>query len=241
MPIALPDLTPEQEVNLLAENFERSYPHEILAWAAMRYGTGLAVATGFGPEGIVILHILSQVAPQTTVFYLDTGLFFPETYQLRDQLQEKLGLTFTQVSPSLSLAEQEKEYGANLWETNPDLCCRLRKVLPLRAYLSTKQAWVTAIRRNQTTQRANAQAIECDKTNGVVKINPLINWSQEQVWTYLHLFELPYNPLHERGYPSIGCAPCTRPVAQGADPRSGRWVGHQKVECGLHVPENSEK
>jgi phosphoadenosine phosphosulfate reductase len=236
MSIALPDLTPEQEVTLLAENFERSYPHEIIAWAAMRYGAGLAVATGFGPEGIVILHILSQVAPQTTVFYLDTGLFFPETYQLRDQLQQKLGLTFTQVTPSLSLEEQEKEYGANLWETNPDLCCRLRKVIPLRAYLATKQAWVTAIRRSQTTQRAHAKAIECDKTNGVVKINPLINWSQEQVWTYLHLFELPYNPLHERGYPSIGCAPCTRPVAQGADPRSGRWVGHQKVECGLHVP-----
>jgi phosphoadenosine phosphosulfate reductase len=108
-------------------------------------------------------------------------------------------------------------------------------VEPLRAYLRTKTAWITAIRRDQTSHRSSAKPIEWDSTNGLVKVNPLVNWSQEQVWTYIHLFDLPYNELHHKGYPSIGCAPCTRPAAEGADPRSGRWVGHKKVECGIHL------
>jgi phosphoadenosine phosphosulfate reductase len=223
------------EIAILADNFERSYPHEIIAWAALRFGEGLAMATGFGPEGIVIMHILNQVAPQTTIFYLDTELFFPETYALRDKLEAHFGVKFQRIATSLSLDQQEAQHGPALWAREPNLCCRLRKVEPLRAYLKTKQAWITAIRRSQTSHRAAAQAIEWDAANGLVKVNPLVNWSQEQVWTYLQMFELPYNELHHRGYPSIGCTPCTRPVAEGADPRSGRWVGHAKVECGIHL------
>ena len=223
------------EVALLADNFERSYPHEIIAWSALRFGKELVMATGFGPEGIVILHILSQVAPETTGFYLDTDLFFPETYALRDKLEQLFGMKFLRISSTLGLDQQAKQHGPELWAHEPDRCCRLRKVEPLRAYLKTKQAWITAIRRDQTGNRANARAIEWDAANGLVKVNPLVNWSQEQVWTYLHLFELPYNELHHKGYPSIGCAPCTRPVAEGADPRSGRWVGYKKVECGIHL------
>jgi phosphoadenosine phosphosulfate reductase len=172
------------------------------------------MATGFGPEGIVLLHILHEVAPQTTVFYLDTELFFPETYQLKDNLETLFGMEFERVASTLSVAEQAGRFGPDLWERDPDHCCRLRKVLPLREYLRDKKAWVTGIRREQTAQRA----IEWDAANGLVKINP----------------------LHHKGYPSIGCAPCTRPVTEGADPRSGRWVGRQKVECGIHMPEVSD-
>jgi len=223
------------EIAILADNFEHSYPHEIIAWAAYRFGAGLAMATGFGPEGIVIMHILNQVAPQTTVFYLDTELFFPETYALRDKLEAFFGIKFRRLSATLSLDQQTEQYGPELWAREPDHCCRLRKVEPLRAYLKTRQAWITAIRRDQTGQRAQARAIEWDAANGLVKVNPLVTWSHDQIWTYIDLFELPYNELHRKGYPSIGCAPCTRPVAEGADPRSGRWVGYKKVECGIHL------
>jgi phosphoadenosine phosphosulfate reductase len=223
------------EIAIIADNFEQSYPHEIIAWASYRFGEGLVMATGFGPEGIVILHIVQQVAPKTQVFYLDTNLLFPETYQLRDRLEAHFGIQLTRVSTSLSVQQQNEQFGPELWGSQPDQCCRIRKVEPLRAFLKDKKAWITGIRRDQTGHRATAQAIEWDKTNGLVKVNPLINWTQEQVWTYIHLFELPYNTLHTRGYPSIGCAPCTRPVAEGADPRSGRWVGRNKVECGIHL------
>lgn len=223
------------EVAILADQFEGSYPHEIIAWAAHRFGAGLAMATGFGPEGIVILHILCQVSPQTTIFYLDTDLFFPETYRLRDKLEALFGVKFLRISTGQSLEQQSGQHGVDLWERDPNHCCRLRKVEPLRAFLKTRQAWITAIRRGQTNQRAQAHAIEWDSANGLVKVNPLVTWSQEQVWTYIDLYELPVNELHHKGYPSIGCAPCTRPVAEGADPRSGRWVGHKKVECGIHL------
>jgi len=228
----LPD---REELHLLADNFERSYPHEILAWAAHTYGHRLAMATGFGPEGIVIMHIVSQVAPKTQIFYLDTDLFFPETYALRDELQRRFDLSFVRIATPLSLEEQTQQYGPELWAHDPDQCCRLRKVNPLREYLGRKKAWITGIRRDQTRTRHSAQPIEWDQTNGLVKINPLLNWSQDQVWTYIYLFDLPTNLLHTRGYPSIGCMPCTRPATQGADPRSGRWVGFKKVECGIHM------
>lgn len=228
------------EIALLADNFSHSYPHEIIAWARHRFGEGLVMATGFGPEGIVILHIVQQAAPGTQVFYLDTDLLFPETYQLRDQLEQHFGIQFTRITPLLNVQQQNEQIGPELWASQPDQCCRIRKVEPLRAFLKDKKAWITGIRRSQTGHRANAQPIEWDKTNELVKVNPLLNWTQEQVWTYIHLFELPYNVLHTRGYPSIGCAPCTRPVAEGADPRSGRWVGHKKVECGIHLQEDEK-
>lgn len=228
------------EIALLADNFSRSYPHEIIAWARHRFGEGLVMATGFGPEGIVILHIVQQAAPGTQVFYIDTDLLFPETYQLRSQLEQRFGIQFTRISTRLSVQQQNEQIAPQLWASQPDQCCRIRKVEPLRAFLKDKKAWITGIRHSQTGHRAHARPIEWDKTNSLVKVNPLLNWTQEQVWTYIHLFELPYNLLHTRGYPSIGCAPCTRPVTEGADPRSGRWVGHKKVECGIHLQEEEK-
>jgi phosphoadenosine phosphosulfate reductase len=226
--------TPEA-LRRASERFEGRWPAEVLRWAAATFAPRLALATGFGPEGIVLMHLASQVAPATTVFYLDTGLLFAETHQLRVELSERLGLTFTRVASQLSLARQQAACGPELWRRNPDLCCRLRKVEPLRCFLASQRAWISGIRRDQTRQRANAAIVEWDRANGLVKINPLAGWTSEQVWRYLDLHELPVNGLHAQGYPSIGCWPCTRPVAPGDDPRAGRWPGLAKTECGLHL------
>jgi phosphoadenosine phosphosulfate reductase len=136
----------------------------------------------------------------------------------------------------LSLAAQADQHGPALWSHDPDRCCQLRKVAPLRQYLATQRAWISAIRRDQTRHRASAGLVEWDRTNGLVKLNPLAAWTAGQVWAYVLKYELPYNPLHDQGYPSIGCWPCTRAVAAGADPRSGRWAGLAKTECGIHLP-----
>lgn len=182
------------------------------------------------------MHMVSEIAPETTIFYLDTDLLFPETYALRDELAERLGLRFTRVHSGLSVEAQAEEHGAALWSRNPDLCCQLRKVAPLRLFLATRQAWITAIRRDQTTARAGAGLVEWDRANGLVKLNPLAAWTSGRVWDYVLKHRLPYNPLHDQGYPSIGCWPCTRAVAAGDDPRSGRWAGKEKTECGIHLP-----
>ncbi len=231
----MPELSERDQIVILADIFENSYPYEIIAWAAHTYGDKLVMATGFGPEGIVILDIVQKVAPKTTIFYIDTDLLFPETHTLREKLEARYGIHFQRISTDLSLKEQARQHGPELWTRDPNLCCRIRKVQPLRAYLKDKRAWITGIRREQTAVRAQSKAIEWDEANGLVKVNPLINWSEAQVWTYIEIFELPVNELHHKGYPSIGCWPCTRPVQDGADPRSGRWVGHKKVECGIHL------
>jgi phosphoadenosine phosphosulfate reductase len=223
------------ELALQGATLSRARPEEVLRWGFRHFAPGIALATGFGPEGVVLMHMVSRLRPDTTVFYLDTGLLFPETYALRDRLAERLRLRFTRVSTELTLEEQEERHGPELWAREPDRCCRLRKVDPLRRFLRTQGAWITGIRRDQTAHRASAGVVEWDRANGLVKLNPLAAWSQEEVWTYLHLFELPTNPLHERGFPSIGCHPCTRAVAPGADPRSGRWQGLGKTECGIHL------
>lgn len=223
------------EINALAEKFARAYPEDILAWAAETFTGELALATGFGAEGVALMHMLSRVAPQVPIFYLDTDLFFPETYALRDELAQRFGLQFERVSTGMTLQMQSEIYGAELWQENPNLCCQLRKVAPLRQYLANKQAWITAIRRDQTPQRANAQVVEWDRANNLVKLNPLAFWSAENVWLYIQLNDLPTNVLHNQGYKSIGCMPCTRAVREGEGERAGRWAGSSKVECGIHL------
>ena len=219
----------------VARKLEPQGPAAVLQWAIAAYGSDLAVATGFGPEGIVNLHLASQIDPGVNVFYIETGLLFAETYALRDQLQARLGVTIEAVYPELTLPQQAARHGSNLWQCDPDMCCFLRKVAPLRRYLVGKQAWVTGIRREQTPARAAAQVIEWDQANGLVKINPLAAWSAAQVWEHIRQHKLPVNLLHRHGYPSIGCRPCTRAVRPGEDPRAGRWAGFGKTECGLHA------
>jgi phosphoadenosine phosphosulfate reductase len=207
----------------------------VIRWALTTYGKEIALATGFGPSGIVLMHLVSELRPKTTVFYLQTGLLFPETLALRDRLAGRLGIQFTEVRPDLSLDEQSEIYGVELWGRHPDQCCYLRKVEPLRRFLSEKKAWMTAIRRDQSPTRASVKQVDWDQANSLVKICPLAGWTKDQVWSYLRKHDLPYNPLHDLGYPSLGCFPCTRPVSAGSDERAGRWIGTGKLECGIHI------
>ena len=226
--------TPEIIQQLNARFADRP-PAEILQWGLATFLPDIALATSFGPQSIVLMHLISQIRPETPVFYLDTDLLFPETYALRDELTTRLGLHFIRVHSGLSLETQAAEYGPAFWSREPNLCCYLRKVEPLRRFLATQRAWITGIRRDQTPTRVNAGLVEWDQAYGLVKLNPLVDWRIEQVWAYIHAQQLPFNSLHRQGYPSIGCWPCTQPAAPGADPRAGRWPGWDKSDCGIHL------
>lgn len=215
--------------------FEGRTPRDILQWGLETFSPDVAMATGFGPSGIVLAHYLAGLNPKTTIFYLETDLLFPETYALRDALAERLGITFIPVHAGVSLERQAEEQGPALWARNPDRCCFIRKVLPLRRFLADKSAWITGLRRDQAPSRANTGIVEWDAANGLVKLNPLAAWTKGEVWRYIHVHDLPYNRLHDEGYPSIGCMPCTRPVASGEGVRAGRWAGFVKTECGIHL------
>jgi len=213
----------------LNTEFEAAEPDQVLKWGFETFGTGMVLGTGFGPSGIFLIHRLQKLELPVPVFYLDTQLLFNETYELRDRIEERFDIRITRVTPELSVEEQEKKYGEELWKSNPNHCCFMRKVLPLRNYLSDKKAWITGVRRNQSETRSQTDIIELDPDNDVFKINPLAAWTDEDVWKYIHEHDLPYNPLHDAGYPSIGCIPCTRPVNAGEeDTRSGRWSGSDK-------------
>ncbi|MGQ7279548.1 phosphoadenylyl-sulfate reductase [Brevibacillus thermoruber] len=224
----------DDELNLTACQLENGRPEDALAWAVEQFGGRVALASSFGAEDVVLIDMLHKLAPATPVFYLDTGLHFPETYAVRDRLRERYGIEFIRVLPKLTLAEQAEQYGDNLWEREPNLCCGLRKVEPLGGFLAGYDAWITGIRREQAPTRARAKKAEWDEKFQLVKVNPLADWSREQVWQYIREHGVPYNPLHDRNYPSIGCRVCTRPVRPGEDPRAGRWSGFDKTECGLH-------
>ncbi len=215
-------------------------PRAILEWGHALYGGKMVMATGFGTSGIVMMHILSQLEQGPRVFYLDTDLLFPETYALKARLEQELGIEFIRVHAGMSVEEQSDRYAADLWERAPNTCCFIRKVMPLRKFLADKNAWVTGVRRDQAITRATTQLVEWDSANQLLKLNPLAHWTSEDVWTYIRINDLPYNELHEKGYPSIGCMPCTKAVKPGEDERAGRWGGRDKVECGIHVQSVSQ-
>ena len=222
------------EVNDRSAEMEEWTPGRILSWAAS-LSPRVAFGTGFGPEGCVLIHLIATARLPIDIFTLDTGVLFPETYSLWRTLEETYGITIRAVRPQQTIDEQAASLGPALWERQPDECCRLRKVEPLRGALTDVDVWITAIRRDQTPDRASAPVAEHDSRYGLIKVNPLVRWTNKDVWRFLHANHVPYNPLHDAGYPSIGCQPCTTPVAAGEDPRAGRWRGHQKNECGLHV------
>lgn len=234
-PLAITHETTDEELKALSNEFESASPAVILEWADEEFGTDLALATGFGAEGCVLVSILADLDVQARVFYLDTDLLFPETYALRDQLELRYGIHFERVATKLSLDEQVARYGDKLWERRPEECCLLRKVAPLRQMLSGLRAWVTAIRREQSPARATSGIVERDPQFGLVKINPLANWSKRDIWDYIVKHDVPYNPLQDVGYRSIGCVHCTTPVQIGEDDRAGRWRGLDKTECGIHA------
>lgn len=213
-------------------------PQEILAWAAETYRPGLALACSFGgPTGMVLLDMMMAIDRSVEVFYLDTDFLFPETYRLRDIAAAKYRFEPKGYISLVTPAEQAAKHGDALWLRDPDACCAIRKVEPNGRALAGKRAWISGIRRDQATSRNDIDVVQWDEKFGLVKLNPLAAWSESQVWTYILDHGVPYNELHDRGYPSIGCTHCTKPVREGDDPRSGRWQGFDKVECGLHVPE----
>jgi phosphoadenosine phosphosulfate reductase len=225
----------EAELETVAANFEEASPQEILRWAVERYSNRLTLGTGLGPSGVVLAHMLREITPRPNLFFLDTELLFKETYTLVRDLEAALDVKIEAVRPVHSVAGQTFLEGPNLWKHNPDRCCNLRKVEPLRNHLAGYDAWITGIRRDQGPTRVHTQIVHEVPAYGVVKINPLATWTREMVWTYINAHGLPTNALHEQGYSSIGCTHCTRPVATGAPERAGRWVGVNKTECGLHT------
>ena len=215
---------------------EQWTPQHILKWAFDSFGASVAISSAFGPEGMAVIDMAARLrGPSLRVFTLDTEFLFPETHSLMERIEQRYGIAIERVYPKLSPDEQEQQYGEALWSRDPDTCCNMRKVAPLRQKLSELSAWITGIRRDQTASRATAGKIGWDAKFGLVKINPIAAWSSPQVWSYLHEHGVPYNALHEQGYPSIGCTHCTRSVGHGEDERAGRWAGFAKSECGLHV------
>jgi phosphoadenosine phosphosulfate reductase len=214
-------------------------PQDVLRWAVERFHPKLLMATAFGAEGCCLLHMLAEIEPTVTVINLDTGYQFPETLAVRERIREKYGIAVEYIRPELTVAEYEAEHGGPLYPHRPDQCCHDRKVLPLRAAMTriAPLAWVSAIRKDQTDHRAVAGVVQWDAKFQLVKVNPLLNWTKKDVWGFVIRHRVPYNPLHDQGYPSVGCWPCTRPVAAGEDDRAGRWAGKVKKECGLHVVE----
>lgn len=216
-----------------AEEFEKKSPQELLKWAVDTF-PNITLACSFGAEDVVLVDMLQKISPKTDIFYLDTDLHFKETYETRDKLEAHYGLQFVRAGTELSLEAQAAQYGEELWKSNPNECCNLRKVEPLTTILGKYESWITGIRRDQAPTRANAKKVEYDVKFGLVKFNPLANWTSGDVWNYIRANDVIYNPLHDQHYPSIGCEKCTRQVLPGEDPRAGRWAGHEKTECGLH-------
>jgi phosphoadenosine phosphosulfate reductase len=214
---------------------EKWSPEEVLRWAYTTFKNGVAMASGFGAEGMVLMDMASRVNRKFRVFTLDTEFLFPETYDLIDRVEKRYGIKVERVYSALTPEEQDRRHGPALWKHNPDQCCGLRKVEPLRNKLTELQAWIAAIRRDQTSTRAAARKVEWDTKFQLIKINPIADWTAEMVWSYIRKHEVPYNPLHNRDYPSIGCTHCTRAVQPGESPRAGRWAGFAKTECGLHT------
>ena len=233
-----PPLLPTPE--LLAElaedsrRLESASPEAILQYAVERFGPRFSMATAFGPEGMSIIAMLSQIAPQTPIFNLDTGYQFRETLDLVRRIREKYGIEVELRRPKLSVEQYEQLHGGPLYGSDPNRCCGDRKLAVLRDAAQGLHAWASAIRREQSPDRAVAPIVGWDAKFHLVKVSPLANWTKQQVWGYIMKHEVPYNELHDRGFPSIGCWPCTRAVAAGEDERAGRWSGTGKTECGLH-------
>lgn len=231
--VATPDLL--AELAETSRRLETATPQEIVAWAVERFGEKLTMATAFGLEGCTILSILAEIAPQTYVFNLDTGYQFQQTLDLRDRMAEKYGIEVDLLKPELTVPEYEAKHGGPLYKTNPNQCCFDRKIKLLHRGAAGKHAWMSGIRRDQSADRAQAPIVGWDKKFNLVKIAPLANWTNKEVWNHIIKNDVPYNPLFDQGYTSIGCWPCTRAVAAGeTDERAGRWSGTGKTECGLH-------
>ncbi len=236
-----------RELDRIAERLESAPPQDILRWAVETHrgrGGGVVLACSFGMQSVVCIDMLAQMnlLDEVTVFYLDTGVLFAQTHQTRLKIQDKYGFFAVRVATDLSWEEQQKQYGGHLYERGRegvDQCCQIRKVEPQRRYLEQSgfACWITGMRRHHNKTRASLPVVQWDFVNNMVKVNPMATLDDAALWGYIKAMDVPYNPLYDQGYPSIGCNTpvCTRPVKPGEDPRAGRWAGTGKTECGIHV------
>lgn len=214
---------------------ESATPKEILAWAAERFAPKFTMATAFGPEGMTIIHMLAEVAPETPIFNLDTGYQFDETLELREEVKRRYGIEVELKKPATTVEVYEQINGGPVYKSDPTRCCFDRKISVLKQAAVGFDAWASAIRRDQSPDRAKAPIVGWDKKFGLAKVSPLANWTKKDVWGLISKESIPYNPLHDQGFPSVGCWPCTRSILPGEDERAGRWSGFAKTECGLHT------
>lgn len=225
-----------------AEQLESSSPSKVLEWAVEAFDEGLTLSLSFGgAEGIVILNMLSRIANRVRIFTLDTGFLFKETQDFREEVMRRYRIPVEIFRPELTVAAQARQHGDRLYARDPDLCCRIRRIEPLKRALEGYEAWITGIRREQTPQRTETPVVGWEERFGVAKIAPLAAWSAQQVEEYIRDHDIPMNPLLKKGYRSIGCEPCTWPVGEGEEERVGRWRGLDKTECGLHWVGNDIK
>lgn len=228
------------EVKRLAAEFESAPLSVVLRWLWETFGERAAIGTSFQGAGLAMIDHAVKAGLKFPVFTLDTNLLFPETYELKTRLEKFWGITIEALEPEVTLDQQTADYGAELWKKTPDVCCTLRKVVPLQKKLSALAVWITGLRRQQSDTRESVQILELYHFDVlrdlyILKANPMVNWKREDVWDYIKANGIPYNPLHDRGYRSIGCWPCTRATGAGENERAGRWTGFDKAECGIHT------
>ncbi len=228
------------DIQSLDQTFGGQTTSEVLSWAWRHWGRGAAIGTSFQGAGLVMIDLALKAGCNFPVFTLDTGLLFPETIELKSRLEQHFCIAIEALVPDLTVEQQAEASGPDLWKTQPDLCCTMRKVLPLQSKLRDLDCWVTGLRRDQSQTRSGIGIIELynlDEASGkeIVKLNPMAGWSREAVWKHIHDHKIPYNPLHDRGYSSIGCQPCTLKNTNDKNERAGRWTGFNKVECGIHT------
>ena len=228
------------EIQTLNQRFQNASTEQILAWAWKQFGSRAGIGTSFQGAGLVMIDVARKNGFNFPVFTIDTGFLFPETLALKSRLEDFFEFEIEVLAPDLTVEKQAEVHGPELWKREPDLCCTMRKVLPLQNKLSELDCWITGLRREQSDTRAAIGIIELyifDEATGreIVKLNPMANWTRDAVWKYLHDHHIPYNPLHDQGYRSIGCWPCTKKTNNAQNERAGRWTGFNKVECGIHT------
>ncbi|MBI2374283.1 MAG: phosphoadenylyl-sulfate reductase [Deltaproteobacteria bacterium] len=225
-----------EEVASFHQQLGSKSTEEILKWAYAELGQDLGMTTAFGYSGILLMHLLQELAIDIDVYFVDTGFHFEETLELADRVRKEMGVRLHRVAADPELRSYFlRRYGERPYEGDANICCHYLKTTPIVEILGKKSAWLSALRKDQSNSRAGIDVVEMDG-RGTLKIYPLAKWTREETWSYVVKRGLPYNPLHDRGFPSVGCRPCTLPVEQGGDERDGRWKSTPKLECGIHLP-----
>jgi phosphoadenosine phosphosulfate reductase len=228
----------KEELLDLNNRFETAPTEEILAWALEKFSYRAAIGTSFQGAGLVMIHLAKQHGLKFPIFSIDTGLLFPETIELKERLENFFCQYIEMLQPDYTVEQQAEYHGPELWNHDPDLCCAMRKVVPLQTKLNELDCWITGLRRQQSDTRTGTPIVDVyvfGENRDIVKLSPMANWTRDAVWDYIKQHNIPYNPLHDRGYRSIGCWPCTRATGSGESERAGRWTGFGKIECGIHT------